>query len=191
MAKDFVSSLLHFDWFLPQTIFSHPRFCSAGSERGFCHGPKETEGEQVSNLSVDFTQGACPRGGTLASYWNPAGRRKQTEGRGTRKQWRQPSIWRGFTPSVCWFGLLLFVFLEKRREVTSWGTGFLEWRLSPAVVMIWFIFCCFFLLLLVSKEKRWPCFLCCYGQKRARITVLISPSTSLPFYIHAFFTRLL
>lgn len=92
MAKDFVSSLLHFDWFLPQTIFSHLRFCSAGSERGFCHGPKETEGEQVSNLSVDFTEGACPRGGTLASYWNPAGRRKQTEGRGTRKQWRQPSI---------------------------------------------------------------------------------------------------
>ena len=90
---------------------------------------------------------------------------------------------KGFTPSVCWFGLLLFVLLEKRREVTAWVTDFFEWRLW--VQLLWgydILFVCLFVFHLFfiyfyfwscRKKRRW-CFPRWYVQQHALITPPIS-----------------
>lgn len=117
-TKDFVSSFALWPVFT-QTIFSYLPFALRGGRGSFCHGPKETGEVQVSILSMDFTQGACLRGGTLASYWNPTGRRKGDSRQGDEGTMATAIYLKGFTPFVCWAGLQLLVLLEKKREVTD------------------------------------------------------------------------
>lgn len=174
---------LHFDRFLRRQF--SPHLALWGGRRAFCHGPKETGGVQVSILSMDFTQGACPRGGTLSSYWNPTGRRKDDSRQGNEETMAAAIYWKGFTPSVCWSSLPLFVLIEKRREVSHWETGFfLEWSLW--VQLKWELpvtqpaYTC------KTFWKRWwhLCSLCWYAKEHTLITVLIS--LSLPFLSHVF-----
>lgn len=120
-TKQFVSSFALWPVFT-QTIFSH--LALRGGRGAFCHGPKETGGVQVSILSMDFTQGACPRGGTLSSYWNPTGRRKDDSRQGNEETMAAAIYLKGFTPSVCWSGLLLFVLIEREGRSVTGKQGF-------------------------------------------------------------------